>query len=158
MRCPAQHLAIVEAVADGEGGLRRDIERAPELFQCAAGLSGLYDLEAFATDSDAASASYGRSYISRVLGSDKAQWRANSPLHLAEKIKAPVFLAHGKIDERTPCGQAVEMKEALEAAGNAPEWMPVPGEAHGFYKDGNNVAFYKRLEAFLARNIGAGEP
>lgn len=132
--------------------------RAPELFRCAAGLSGLYDLEAFATDSDTASTSYGRSYISRVLGDDKAQWRAESPVHLATKIKAPVFLAHGEIDERTPYRQALAMKKALEAAGNAPEWMPVPGEAHGFYEDGNNVAFYKRLEAFLARNIGAGAP
>lgn len=130
--------------------------RAPELIQCAAGLSGLYDLEAFANDSDTASTSYGRSYIARVLGNDKAQLRANSPLHLAAKIKAPVFLAHGEIDERTPHAQAVAMKKALEGTGNTPEWMSVPGEAHGFYKDQNNVAFYKRLEAFLARSIGAG--
>src|SRR3546814_8350905 len=73
--------------------------RAPELIQCAAGLSGLYDLEAFATDSDTASTAYGRSYISRALGNDKAQWLANSPVHLAARIKAPVFLAHGEIDE-----------------------------------------------------------
>src|SRR3546814_765037 len=78
-------------------------------------------------------------------------------VHLAARIKAPVFLAHGEIDERTPYKQAVEMKKALEAAGRTPEWMSVPGEAHGFYKDENNAAFYKRLEAFLARNIGAGE-
>jgi dipeptidyl aminopeptidase/acylaminoacyl peptidase len=32
----------------------------------------------------------------------------------------------------------------------------VPGEGHGFYKDENNVAFYTRLEAFLAAHIGAG--
>jgi dipeptidyl aminopeptidase/acylaminoacyl peptidase len=68
----------------------------------------------------------------------------------------PVFLAHGEIDERTPYAQAVAMRDALTRAGRAPEWMSVPGEAHGFYKDENNVAFYKRLEAFLARNIGTG--
>src|SRR3546814_5848286 len=86
----------------------------------------------------------------RAVGNDKAQWLANSPVHLAARIKAPVFLAHGEIDERTPYKQAVEMKKALEAAGRTPEWMSVPGEAHGFYKDENNAAFYKRLEAFLA--------
>src|SRR3546814_6599681 len=91
--------------------------RAPELIHCAAGLSGLYDLEAFATDSDTASTAYGRSYISRALGNDKAQWLANSPVHLAARIKAPAFLAHGEIDERTPYKQAVVMKKALEAAG-----------------------------------------
>lgn len=29
----------------------------------------------------------------------------------------------------------------------------VPHEGHGFYKDENNVAFYRRLEVFLARNL-----
>src|SRR3546814_5883644 len=113
----------------------RVASRASELMQCAAGLSGLYDLEAFATDSDTASTAYGRSYISRALGNDKARWLANSPVHLASRIKAPVFLAHGEIDERTPYKQAVEMNKALEAAGRTLEWMSVPGEAHGFYKE-----------------------
>ncbi|GAA3920465.1 prolyl oligopeptidase family serine peptidase [Luteimonas lutimaris] len=128
--------------------------RAPELVKCAAGLSGLYDLASFATDSDTASTSYGRNYIARVLGNDRNEWRTSSPVHLAGQIKVPVLLAHGEIDKRTPYAQAVAMKKALESAGNAPEWMSVPGEAHGFYKDENNAAFYRRLEAFLARNIG----
>lgn len=128
--------------------------RAPELFRCAAGQSGLYDLEAFAEDSDAAGSKFGRSYISRVLGDNPAEWRAHSPLYLAERIKVPVFLAHGEIDKRTPYAQAVGMQQALAAAGNAPEWMSVPGEGHGFYSDANNAEFYRRLEAFLGRNIG----
>ena len=131
--------------------------RAPDLIQCAAGLSGLYDLETMSEDSDTATTAYGQSYIARVLGSDRNELRANSPVNLAARIKASVFLAHGEIDERTPYLQAVAMKTALTGAGNAPEWMSVAGEAHGFYKDENNVAFYKRLEAFLARNIGASK-
>ena len=67
-----------------------------------------------------------------------------------------MFLAHGEIDERTPYAQAVAMKQALEQAGNAPEWMSVPGEGHGFYNDANGAAFYSKLEAFLAQHIGAG--
>src|SRR3546814_16196441 len=91
--------------------------RAPDLIHCAAGLSGLYDLEAFATDSDTASTAYGRSYISRALGNDKAQWLANSPVHLAARIKAPVFLANGELAERPPYTQAVGMTKAPEPAG-----------------------------------------
>src|SRR3546814_12037148 len=75
----------------------------------------------------------------------------------SDVCSSDLFLAHGEIDERTPYKQAVEMKKTPEAAGRTPEWMSVPAEAHGFYKDENNAAFYKRLEAFLARNIGAGE-
>ena len=33
--------------------------------------------------------------------------------------------------------------------------MPVHNEAHGFYVDANQIAFYQKLEAFLAANIGA---
>lgn len=128
--------------------------RAPGLIKCAAGLSGLYDLKVFASKSDAATSKYGPSYFERAIGTGDDVLRANSPTTLAARIKAPVFLAHGEIDERTPYSQAVAMKEALEAAGRPPEWMSVPREGHGFYKDENNIAFYRRLEAFLARHIG----
>lgn len=128
--------------------------RAPELIKCAAGLAGLYDLKVFTTRSDTASTAQGRAYFARAIGSGDAMLQANSPTSLAAKIKAPVFLAHGEVDERTPYSQAVAMKKALEAAGRPPEWMPVPREGHGFYDDANNIAFYKRLEAFLARHIG----
>lgn len=128
--------------------------RAPELIKCVAGLSGLYDLEVFTTKSDAASYAAGRNYFGRTVGSDPATLRANSPTGLADRIRAPVLLAHGEIDKRTPYSQAVAMREALARAGNQPEWMSVPGEAHGFYKDENNAGFYRRLEAFLARHIG----
>lgn len=83
-----------------------------------------------------------------------AELAANSPTTLAARIKAPVLLVHGEIDERTPLAQARAMKSALEAAGNTPEWLVVPREGHGFHDDGNNAAFYRRLEAFMARHIG----
>ncbi|MEN1928392.1 prolyl oligopeptidase family serine peptidase [Luteimonas sp. MJ250] len=128
--------------------------RAPELIKCVAGLAGLYDLKVFAGKSDVASRASGRRYISRVIGDSDETLRANSPVALAAQVKAPVFMAHGEIDERTPYSQALAMKRALEAAGASPEWMSVPREGHGFYKDENNIAFYRRLEAFLERHIG----
>ena len=39
-----------------------------------------------------------------------------------------------------------------------PEWMAVPKEGHGFYKDENNIAFYQRLEAFIGKHVGSGKP
>jgi dipeptidyl aminopeptidase/acylaminoacyl peptidase len=127
--------------------------RAPELIRCTAGLAGLYDLKVFTTKSDAAISAYGRAYFARAIGGEDVL-RAHSPVTLADRIRAPVFLAHGEIDERTPYSQAVGMKKALEAAGRPPLWMSVPREGHGFYTDANNIAFYRRLEAFLAEHIG----
>ena len=99
---------------------------------------------------------YGRNYLKRVLGDDPAVLAANSPVDLASHIQVPVFLAHGEQDERAPFAQAKEMRSALEKAGNAPQWMQVPKEGHGFYKSDNAVAFYRALEAFLAKNLGPG--
>ena len=130
--------------------------RAPDLIRCAAGLAGLYDLKSFTTRSDTARSSGGRAYFRRAVGSGDDYLRENSPTALAAAITAPVFLAHGELDERTPYSQAVAMKKALEDAGRPPEWMAVPREGHGFYSDENNIEFYRRLEAFLDRHIGAG--
>ena len=130
--------------------------KAPELVKCAAGLSGLYDLRAMAEKSDTSRSYRGRAYIERVVGDDDKVLLANSPLAFADKIKVPVFLAHGREDERTPFKQAASMQKALENAGNAPIWMPVAKEAHGFYSPKNAVAFYNQLESFLAKNIGPG--
>jgi dipeptidyl aminopeptidase/acylaminoacyl peptidase len=130
--------------------------KEPELVKCAAGYAGLYDLRAFANKSDTSRSFDGRAYVERVVGTDDDDLLANSPLAWVHRIKAPVFLAHGEEDERTPLAQAEAMKKALEQAGNKPIWMSVPGEAHGFYAQKNIVAFYKQLETFIAAHIGPG--
>ncbi len=130
--------------------------KAPELVKCAVGLSGLYDLRSMANKSDTSRSYYGRAYIERVVGDDDDELLANSPLSMARRIKAPVFLAHGEEDERTPFDQAEDMYDALVEAGNRPLWMPVEDEGHGFYARDNQIEFYEKLEEFLAEHIGAG--
>lgn len=129
--------------------------KAPELFKCAVGASGVYDLKMMLSKGDIDDTRWGQNYLERAIGSDDATLRANSPVSLAANIRVPVLLVHGEIDKRAPFAHAKAMKAALEASGNTPEWMAVPNEGHGFYKDANNIAFYERLQAFLERNIGA---
>lgn len=130
-------------------------EKYPELINCAASMSGLYDLRSMADISDVSRTYHGRAYIERVIGRNDDELFANSPLSMAARIKAPVFLAHGEEDKRTPFEQAESMMKALQKAGNKPIWMPVEDEGHGFYAQKNAVEFYERLEGFLDRNIGA---
>ena len=128
--------------------------REPGLVRCAAGLAGVYDLKMMYKKGDIKDRAYGRNYLTRVIGRNDEELVANSPTTLAPRITAPVFLAHGERDERTPIAQANAMRAALLAAGRAPQWMAVAGEGHGFYNDDNSAAFYRGLEAFLEKNIG----
>lgn len=129
--------------------------REPGMFRCAAGQAGIYDLKMMYDKGDIQQSDYGRNYLQRTIGNDPVELAANSPVNLADRIRVPVLLAHGEQDERAPFAQARAMRAALEKAGNPPEWMAVPREAHGFYKDENNIAFYRRLEAFLASHLQA---
>ncbi|CAN7197335.1 S9 family peptidase [Pseudoxanthomonas sp. LjRoot168] len=132
--------------------------RAPDQIKCAAGLAGVYDLKMMYAKGDIRSTQYGTNYLERAIGRDDAALLAASPTTLAPQITAPVLLVHGEVDERTPIAQARAMRAALERAGRAPEWLAVAGEGHGFHADANNIAFYRKLEAFLAKHIGPAAP
>jgi dipeptidyl aminopeptidase/acylaminoacyl peptidase len=128
--------------------------RAPDMFKCAIGYAGVYDLKLMYTGSEAASGGKRRrSVFADYIGEDVAELDRNSPASLAEKITVPVLLVHGEADERALFKHALVMRAALRAAGRDPEWMAVPGEGHGFYATGNRTAFYEKLEAFLAKNL-----
>lgn len=130
------------------------VVRAPGMFKCAAGLAGVYDLPMiFAQDSTRRYKSV-YNFFKKALGENKADLEGNSPARLAEKINVPVFLAHGEQDETALPEQAEAMHAALNKAGKAHEWMMVPKEGHGFYAEKNRIAFYEKLEAFLAKHIG----
>ncbi|MFZ2989688.1 alpha/beta hydrolase family protein, partial [Ideonella sp.] len=61
---------------------------------------------------------------------DAAMLKANSPLNLAAKIKAPVMLAYGARDQRVPLVHGEKMRDALKNAGNPPEWIVYDDEGH----------------------------
>ncbi len=130
--------------------------RAPELFKCAVGYAGIYDLAMMYKKGDVRQSKSGRTYLKTVIGRDDADLDANSPDKLADKITVPVLLVHGEDDQRAPFAQAKAMRAALEAAHKPYEWLSKPGEGHGFYSEENNVEFYNRLQAFLEKNIGKG--
>lgn len=134
--------------------------RAPDLFKCAVGYAGIYDLNMMYNKGDIKSRKSGRSYLTSVIGRDEADLDANSPTHLADKIKVPVLLVHGEDDERAPFAQFKAMAAAFDAVHKPYEKLTKSGERHGFVKPENVEEFYTKLQAFLDRNIGpsAGQP
>ncbi|QDA56572.1 S9 family peptidase [Thermomonas aquatica] len=130
--------------------------RYPELYKCAIGYVGVYDLQVMKKEGDIKDSASGRRYLNRVLGTDDAKLKAWSPAQNVDKIKVPVFLVQGSIDQRVPMEQFNALKNAFKAAGVPIETMVAQGEGHGFYKPENRAELYKRMEAFLAKYIGPG--
>lgn len=130
--------------------------RFPELYKCAIGYVGVYDLGIMKKEGDIPRGEFGRRYLERVLGSDAAQLKAWSPAQNVERIKVPVFLVQGESDRRVPMPQFNALKNAFAARGVPVETMVVPGEGHGFYDVKNREELYRRMDAFLAKYMGTG--
>ncbi len=126
----------------------------PEMFKCAVGYAGLYELPYLLTGNDAKQSKRLYNYFANALGTDTELLKKDSPTYLADKIKVPVLLVHGDQDTTTPPAQAEAMRTALTKAGKSFEWMMVPKEGHGFYAEKNRIAFYEKLEAFFAKHLG----
>lgn len=126
--------------------------RDPDLYRCAAGYVGVYDLELMHRDTSARSRS-GRTWAAEWLG-DRSTLGARSPSRLADRIKVPVFLAAGGKDERAPIEHSERMEKALKRAAVPVETLYYPNEGHGFYTQAHRREYYARLLGFLGRHIG----
>ncbi|MCG3121924.1 MAG: Dipeptidyl aminopeptidase BIII [Phycisphaerales bacterium] len=81
-----------------------------------------------------------------------------SPLRQVEKIKVPMFIAHGFNDPRVPIDEAVQLAMALRAQAKdnpalMPQLMVFPDEGHGFAKLDNRLLYYDRMVRFLDQHI-----
>ncbi|MDQ3288835.1 MAG: S9 family peptidase [Pseudomonadota bacterium] len=129
--------------------------REPDLYQCAFGYVGVYDMQMMFDKGDIPQSESGKRFLRRTLGTDKAVLRETSPTSLAAKIRIPVYLAAGARDARAVPEQTEAMNKALTETGNPPEGMIIQsGEMHGFYKEEHNLNLYKEMLAFFERHIG----
>jgi dipeptidyl aminopeptidase/acylaminoacyl peptidase len=79
--------------------------------------------------------------------------RSRSPLFSAEKINVPLLIAQGFNDPRVNVKDAEQIKAALETRGHPVEYVLQMDEGHGFANPENQLDFYEKVEAFLARHL-----
>jgi len=128
--------------------------REPDLYQCAAGHVGVYDLRLIYSDGPGGGGRSVRNHFEVVLGTENLE--AVSPNLLAERIKVPVLLTAGRDDDTAPKEHTERMRDALLKAGKHVDAKIYPGEGHHFFVEANRIDAYNRLLAFLDRYIGAG--
>lgn len=134
-------------------GLAKD----PDLYRCAVAWIAVTDPRLMYTvhwsDTSERSRQYSMPQTVGDLEKDAAMLKANAPIELAARIKAPVLLAYGGRDMRVPIVHGEKMRDALAGAGNKPEWIVYDDEGHGWGRTRNKVDFWKRVDQFLARHL-----
>ncbi|HET8539390.1 MAG TPA: alpha/beta fold hydrolase [Anaeromyxobacter sp.] len=131
---------------------------APDLFRCAVGFAGVYDLTRMSWTGDIPWTHHGRGYVRRAIGTDEAALKAASPVYNANKLRARVLLVHGEEDQRAPLAHAERMRKALVEAGRPPGWLVEPREGHGFYDETARERMWTRVLAFLAESTAPASP
>lgn len=127
--------------------------RNPERYRCAASWAGVSDLaEAIRHERQAFSAPrYFRDWRTKVAGDGDFDAAAVSPLKFADKLKIPIFIAHGEKDTRVLPKQSHDMVAALaEERANVTSAF-YKDSTHDFDSSADLEDWMKRLEIFLAK-------
>lgn len=130
----------------------------PDLFRCGVEWVGVTDIGLLYSvnwsDTSDESKRYGLPALVGDRDKDAAQFKATSPLENAARIKQPLLMAYGDVDERVPLVHGQKMRDALKDSNPQLEWVVYPNEGHGWVKPETKVDFWTRVERFLERNIG----
>ncbi|MEO7050769.1 MAG: prolyl oligopeptidase family serine peptidase, partial [Rhodanobacter sp.] len=128
----------------------------PDLYKCAIGYVGVYDLALMYRRGDVPQSTYGENYLQRVLGQDMTVLAQRSPINQLDPLKAKVMLVVGGQDKRVPPIQGSNLHVALLKRQIAHVWIDKPNEMHGFYDEKNLAELYGQIVQFVASNIGPG--
>lgn len=129
--------------------------KTPELYQCTIAIAALSDIPGAIID--ARSYKNGRARAKRTFGvliDDKDMMRANNPVDHADKIRVPVFMAHGELDQAVQFDQYKKMKRRLERADANAAFMSFEDEDHYMSDQINRQAMLEGIEAFLLKVNG----
>lgn len=163
----ATHWAIAQGIADprricifgasygGYAALEGAVKE-PDLYQCAIGYVGVYDLALMSYRGDVPQSVNGEKFLEKTLGTDTNALAKRSPINQLGQLKAKVMLVVGGKDKRVPPIQGENLHAALQKRNIPHEWLYKPDEMHGFYDEANNTELYTKLVQFLDASIGPG--
>jgi dipeptidyl aminopeptidase/acylaminoacyl peptidase len=150
-----QRLCIYGASYGGYAALEGAVKE-PEMYKCAIGYLGVYDLPLMYRYGDTRESTRGENYLKRQMGDDMAELAKRSPINQLDALKARVMLVIGGQDERVPPIQGISLHKALLKRNVAHVWLEKPGEMHGFYDEGNITELYAKMLDFIGSSIGPG--
>ena len=149
-----EKLCIYGASYGGYAALMSSV-REPDLYKCAIGYVGVYDVDSFTSVGNIPNYRAGAAYLNQVIPEDAATRKAFSPSKQVNKIKANLFLIHGKMDRQAHYKNFEILTKALDGIGKEYKAMVKDKEEHGFVEEENKIELYEEMIKFLDENIGA---
>lgn len=123
------------------------------LFKAGASYYGIGDLEALTRDTH----KFESRYPERLVGpypKERHEYRKRSPIHFTDSLSCPIIFFQGLEDKIVPPNQAERMVESLRKKGIPVEYVPFPGEQHGFRKAENIQTTLRRELEFYGKVFG----
>ena len=127
------------------------IARAPDAFDAAVPMAGIYDFADAYTNADRLGKIFIRTGHGGAPGERLGTYAISNTLARVPNVVTPTLIMHGEEDVRAPFRQYELAVEILEREGKVYESHSYPGEPHGFRNPMNRVDMYQRLEAWFAR-------
>ncbi|WP_062057569.1 alpha/beta hydrolase family protein [Cellvibrio sp. OA-2007] len=124
--------------------------KTPDLFQCAISFAGMSDLikmrDSFRNFTN-------KNTARKQFGEDKTQLKETSPVRMAERVKIPILLIHGKDDTTVPVVQSRIMADELKDHGKVYEYVELENGTHylDYYPDRKQT--FEAMENFLKKYL-----
>jgi dipeptidyl aminopeptidase/acylaminoacyl peptidase len=147
----ATKLVIMGGSAGGYTVLQALVHH-PGFFKAGVCLYGISNLFTLAASTHKFEAHYLDSLIG-PLPEAAERYRERSPLFAAERIRDPIALFQGDIDQVVPKDQADAIVASLARRRVPHEYHVYVGEGHGFRKTATIAQFYTSVEAFLRQYV-----
>lgn len=152
------HRICIAGASYGGYAAMMGLVKDPALYKCGINWVGVTDISMLYTvgwsDLSDNTKKYGMPILIGDPVSDAAQFKATSPMAQAARIRQPLLLAYGGVDQRIPLVHGKKFYDAVRLGNHNVEWVVYGNEGHGWLKPENNVDFWSRVEKFLERNIG----
>jgi dipeptidyl aminopeptidase/acylaminoacyl peptidase len=88
-----------------------------------------------------------------TLEHDREYLNAIAPLTHVDRMRAPLFIIHGRNDPRVPLSESEQIHAELSRRGVPCELLVYPDEGHGLQKLANRIDACPRAVDFLDRHL-----
>jgi dipeptidyl aminopeptidase/acylaminoacyl peptidase len=129
------------------GGFMTDMAMflSPDTFRAGAGWAAVNDWENY-------NAFYTEQRLTKPQQNPEA-YRRSSPIYFSGRLKNPLLVVHGIVDNNVMFQDAVELTEKLIQDGKQFSEIYYPEESHGFVRDETLIDSYRRTAEWLDRYL-----